>query len=449
MRADVKPKYVPDRRSPLQARIDLRARLLAPLAFASFLACTVGFGALLVPAIVSAQSAVQVPPDRMGTLVTKDVGGARWAISRNPDGTVTGNVFSPDGGPPSFVWCEETGSSDGELTFACRGSDRCAAAPCPTAAWSPLGDVTLPESFFLPPGAGWRTLAPLGLGARQEHPSVALDGEIYVLGGFDGTARIVDSVEAYDPVRDTWRSDVAPLPVTLHHANAAVVDGRIYVAGFLRDLGFEPDGRVFEYDPDDDRWRERRPMPAGTERGASAVAVIDGRIFVVGGLRGASVATFSAYDPVADEWESLPDLPLALDHLAAGAVDGVLYALGGRNATLVSGSASTFAYDPDAGEWTERADMPTARGGVIGAVVDDKIYVLGGEGNRTAPNGVYPNVEVYDPTTDSWELMSPMALPRHGVGAAAFEGRIYVPGGATSQGFGATATVDVVTPTSR
>jgi N-acetylneuraminic acid mutarotase len=407
------------------------------------------FAALAVPVTATGQSAVQVPPDGIGTLITKDVAGARWAISRNPDGTVTGNVFAPDGSPPSFVWCEETGTTEGQVTLACRGTDRCALAPCTPDAWVFIGDVTLPESFFLPPGTGWRTLAPLGLGARQEHPAVALAGEIYVLGGFDGSARIVDSVEAYDPARDAWRSDIAPLPVPLHHANVAQVDGRIYVTGSLRELGFEPDGRVFEYDPTDDRWRERRSMPAGTERGASGVAVIDGRIFIAGGLRGGSVATFSAYDPAADEWESLPDLPLALDHLSAGAVGGVFYAVGGRNASIASGTAATFSYDPATREWTRRADMPTARGGVAGAVVEEKIYVLGGEGNRAAASGVFPDVEVYDPATDTWEVMEPMALPRHGVGAAVFDGRIYIPGGGVSQGFGATATVDAFTPPSR
>jgi N-acetylneuraminic acid mutarotase len=414
----------------------LKPRLLLPCAL----------GALAIAATAAGQSAVQVPPDGVGTLVTKDVAGARWAISRNPDGTVTGNVFAPDGSPPSFVWCEETGSAGGEVTFACRGADRCALAPCAPGAWSFIADVTLPTSFFLPPGAGWRTLAPLGLGARQEHPSVALGGVIWVIGGFDGSARIVDSVEVYEPARDRWRSDVASLPVAMHHANVAVVDGRIYVTGFLRELAFEPDGRVFAYDPAEDRWSERQSMPAGTERGASGVAVLDGRIYVAGGLRGATVATFSAYDPAADSWEELPDLPLPLDHLAAGAVGGVFYTLGGRNGTIVSGTASTFAYDPETREWTGRADMPTARGGVAGAVVGDRIYVLGGEGNRAATSGVFPDVQIYDPASDSWEVIEPMALPRHGVGAAVLDGRIYVPGGGIAQGFGATATVDVLTP---
>jgi hypothetical protein len=63
--------------------------------------------------------------------------------------------------------------------------------------------------------------------------------------------------------------------------------------------------------------------------------------------------------------------------------------------------------------------------------------VFGGEGNAAAPSGNFPQVELYDPRADRWEALAPMPTPRHGIGAAAFDGRIFVPGGATVQGFGA------------
>lgn len=68
-----------------------------------------------------APSALQVAPDGRGVLISKDVGGARWSINRNPDGTATGNVFFPDGGAPAFVWCEEVGRAGGEVVLSCRG----------------------------------------------------------------------------------------------------------------------------------------------------------------------------------------------------------------------------------------------------------------------------------------------------------------------------------------
>ena len=44
------------------------------------------------------ESGLQITPDERCTLVSKDVGTERWAITRNADdGSVTGNVFFPFG----------------------------------------------------------------------------------------------------------------------------------------------------------------------------------------------------------------------------------------------------------------------------------------------------------------------------------------------------------------
>jgi subtilisin family serine protease len=116
-------------------------------------------------------SGLQLTPDAARrSLISKDVGGERWAITYNPDDqTVTGNVFSPDGGAPKFVWCDRTGD-DGDpdpytvqIDFTCSGADACESPSCPTGEWSQIAQVTLPGSFFLPPrSAGVASAAALG-----------------------------------------------------------------------------------------------------------------------------------------------------------------------------------------------------------------------------------------------------------------------------------------------
>ena len=100
----------------------------------------------------AAAAGVQLTPDAIRrSLVSKDIGGERWAITRNPDdGTVTGNVFRSDGGDPAFVWCQETGRNGSDVSYSCSGADRCAFAPCNAEDWVFLADVTLPDAFFLP-----------------------------------------------------------------------------------------------------------------------------------------------------------------------------------------------------------------------------------------------------------------------------------------------------------
>ncbi|MDG2307651.1 MAG: Kazal-type serine protease inhibitor [Candidatus Binatia bacterium] len=108
-------------------------------------------GGLEAAAQATRESGLQFTPDDARTLISKDVGAERWAITRNlVDGSVTGNVFFPSGGPPVFIYCEETAQNGTDLDFDCYSSNLCSAAPCPGEQWELLASVTLPESFFLP-----------------------------------------------------------------------------------------------------------------------------------------------------------------------------------------------------------------------------------------------------------------------------------------------------------
>ena len=76
------------------------------------------------------------------------------------------------------------------------------------------------------------TLAPLPVGPRQETAVATLDDEVWVLGGFDGSGRVVATVEIYNPSSDAWRRG-PDLPLPMHHANVAVADGTVHIVGFL------------------------------------------------------------------------------------------------------------------------------------------------------------------------------------------------------------------------
>lgn len=296
------------------------------------------------------------------------------------------------------------------------------------------------------PGPGrWEAAAPLAGGARQETAVVAVDGEIYVMGGFNAASAVVPTVEAYNPRTDTWRFR-ADLPVRLHHANAAVVGGKIWIVGFLTGSGFVPDARIFAYDPAQDTWTAAGRMPEGRDRGASATGVIDGRVFVAGGLRGGAVRDFSAFDPETGQWERLPPLPRNADHIVGGAIDGVFYVAGGRNRSISTHTAQLWAFDPQVGDWEARPPMPTSRAGHAAAVLDAGLYVFGGEGYPDHPSQVHDQAEVWVPAAGAWRTLAPIPTRRHGTGAAALDGRIYLPGGADVIAFHATDAHEVFVP---
>jgi N-acetylneuraminic acid mutarotase len=270
---------------------------------------------------------------------------------------------------------------------------------------------------------------------RQEHSVAALRGEVYVIGGY--TPMITSSVLAYDPATMTFR-EVADFPEPFNHPNVGVVGDTLIVAGYYINGMTTPTDEVWAYDPDEDAWTERTPMPADTERGAACTAVLDGKIYVFGGARaGSSSALVSAYDVADDSWEQLPDMPVRREHCAAGAIGGKLYIAGGRADGIEGLDTTAFEFDPASPAYVPIATMPTPRGGVASVVLAGRLFVFGGEGSDDDPNGVFPDVEAYDPVADAWEVFPAMDAPRHGFGAAVLDGRIYLMGGATRQGGGA------------
>jgi N-acetylneuraminic acid mutarotase len=282
----------------------------------------------------------------------------------------------------------------------------------------------------------WSPHAALSLGPRQEMGVATVEGRVYVVGGFDASGQPVATVEAYDPATDRW-TQRASLPSPLHHVNLAAVGGKLYVVGGLTGSSFTASGTTLVYDPALDSWSPLTSMLSGTERGASGVAVLDGRIVVAGGLRGVSVTDASVFDPQTNAWSPLQPLAVARDHLAAATVGGRVYAVSGRDSGALK--AALEVLDAANGSWNRRADIPTARGGIAAAELSGRLVVLGGEGNRADPAGIFHQTESYDPGSDGWRTDAPMQTGRHGIGAAVVGSRLFVPGGATREGFGAAA----------
>jgi N-acetylneuraminic acid mutarotase len=282
----------------------------------------------------------------------------------------------------------------------------------------------------------WEERAPM-LTPRSEMSIAQLDGRIFAMGGYPGARVTSADVQVYDSQTDTWVFG-PPLPLPLHHTMAAAAEGRLYLVG--GEAGNPTPGEsvfqngLYMLDEQAGQWVSRAPMP--TARSGGGAAVIDGKIFVAGG-RPPRGHDFAVYDPLADQWTVLPDLPTQRNHLAVAAIGGKVYVAGGRFGGGV-GSEMTDAleiYDPATSTWTTGAPMLAPRAGVAPIAVNGCLYVIGGEGNDADPGGVFDRNEVYDPLTDNWLSLAPLPVPTHGLtGAAYLDGWIHIPGGATRRG---------------
>lgn len=279
----------------------------------------------------------------------------------------------------------------------------------------------------------WQPLQPMP-SALQQLGAATLAGRVYAVGGFDANQQVVNTVYRYDPLRDTWQT-VTGLPAApaISHVAAVALAGKLYILGGLRQDGTAVD-TVHIYTAQTGQWTTGRFML--NPRGAAAAAVIDGRIYLAGGSPPARGSDFSVYDPLTNRWTRLPNMQTFRGHLAGAAYGGKFYAIGGRRLHVLYDHVEE--YDPVAGTWRFRTPMPTARADAAAAVVNRRIYVFGGEENANHPMGLFTEVEEYRPDTDTWRGLDPMPTPRHGHGAAVFQGRVYLPGGATERGFAPT-----------
>lgn len=259
---------------------------------------------------------------------------------------------------------------------------------------------------------------------RAEVTYVNLDGKLHLL-GWSAAHKV------YDPKTNSWGSK-AKLPVKLHHVQGVAVGGKIYMIGGLTAW---PDGdvnTVYIYNPATNKWTQGASM-GNRGRGAGAVAVRGGKIYYAGGLHGGTaVSWFDVYDPAANSWSSLPNMPRPREHFHGAVVNGSFWAIGGRQGPINSTIGQTDAFDFAAGVWrTGYAPIPTRRGGFGVGVAGDEVIVFGGEGG-----GVQSAVQAYDTVNDSWRSLTPMAKPRHGIQVAECGGAFYIAAGGIKQGGG-------------
>jgi N-acetylneuraminic acid mutarotase len=119
----------------------------------------------------------------------------------------------------------------------------------------------------------------------------------------------------------------------------------------------------------------------------------------------------------------------AREHNAAVALNGKIYALGGR---WLNDLNSVEIYDPSIDQWTFGPAMEDARAGLGATVMDGKIFVAGGELINTSKT--LKSVEVFDPATKTWSFLPSLPAPLHGVPLVAVEGMLYVLGGSGRAG---------------
>ena len=193
------------------------------------------------------------------------------------------------------------------------------------------------------------------------------------------------TTEIAKAAEDSW-TIMEAMPTIRAGIGVAVVDGKIYAIGGHTWGNYLGTNEM--YDSATNTWTTKTSMP--TPRGNFGIAVVENKIYVIGGGTDAYVYTNvnEVYDPLTDTWETKTSMPTTRYAMEANVVNGKIYLIGGN-------SIVNEVYDPATDSWTTKTPIPTQVGYYASAVVDNKIYIMGGA------VGLSLN-QIYDPETDTW-----------------------------------------------
>ncbi|XP_028820681.1 kelch-like protein 31 [Denticeps clupeoides] len=177
-------------------------------------------------------------------------------------------------------------------------------------------------------------------------------------------------------------------------------------------------------------WRHLSQLPAKSFN--QCVAVMDGFLYVAGGedqndarnQAKHAVNTLSRYDPRFNTWLHLSSMRQKRTHFSLVATSGRLYAIGGRN---TEGLLATIeSYTPSSNSWQLRSPMDVPRCCHSGAVLPSgDILVTGGYISCAYSR----SVARYSVEADAWAEQAGLDTPRGWHCSAAVGGRVYVVGG--------------------
>jgi N-acetylneuraminic acid mutarotase len=276
--------------------------------------------------------------------------------------------------------------------------------------------------------------------ARTDVAAASIGDMIYVVGGIDGFARTLSTVEIFDMSKNAWSAG-PDLPAQLHNVALVEFSGKLYALGGLQGLSMTPVSTFYEFDPEKKFWKSLNPML--TAVGAAAAIIHNGQLHILGGQTAIGISdTHMIYDFKTGKWSWGTGLLTPRAYHGAASFGDKIVVFGGQSGSLAQNLRTTDVLSVESGDWERWEPMSIKRSGFSTVRFAGMVYAFGGE----APTTAVDRVERLDPEKKVWELVQPMPTARQGAGAAAAGGRIFVVGGGKHPGISVSDINEVLLP---
>jgi hypothetical protein len=247
--------------------------------------------------------------------------------------------------------------------------------------------------------------------ARAGHAAPRLsEGRVLIIGGEDASNVLPNTVSVFDPATEQFSDFGAPLSTgRVGFMTVTLYSGDILIAGGERGLIGAPSAEII-------RIAERTVVPTtgSMQRQrtyAAATLLMDGRVFISGGVALAASDTVELYDPAAGEFTMLPG------RLSVGRYAHTAVRIDARRILIYGGFTHTQQpappeiYDPVTSISTPlQAAEPNTRGNhETHTMQDGGVLIVGGEDENAVP---LTSVLRFDPASGVLAQFAALATPR-------------------------------------
>jgi hypothetical protein len=303
-------------------------------------------------------------------------------------------------------------------------------------------NLDLAELFDVSTGA-WTKAAPMLIPRSFQTATPLLDGRVLVIGGWEtppvwGKSAGEEhrlTAEAYDPASNSWTSIPTPEELQVVGSATRLPSGWVFLTGLFGSNESEASEGAALYDPAANVWERTAPSKHPRE-GTATLLLENGNVLMIGGVTSEhlfppvhAVSTVlpivEEYDPHTNEWVELKPMKEARTQETTTLMPGGdVLVTGGVNQIndgfyTYSAVSSTEMYDPTTNTWTALAPMAIAREQHTATLLPEGDVLVAGGGDCGGGQGCLgyggsgdccgaSSAELYDPSTNSWSFTPPV-----------------------------------------
>jgi N-acetylneuraminic acid mutarotase len=235
-------------------------------------------------------------------------------------------------------------------------------------------------------------------------------------------------------------------PYNVNEAQGEVVNGKLYSFGGFdsRKSCCTPTRRAYVYDPVADTWSSIADLPYnpnGVNFGGVTHAGITTNgtdIFIAGGYTSNSAGTGQIfgtkqvwkYIVSQNNYIRLPDLPVSISAGQLEYLNNKLHYIGGTNSSRTADLGDHYVLDLNniADGWKTMALLPNPRHHAGSAVYGGKLYFIGGQHAHDGSLMTQKDVHVFDPLNNSWTKVADLPVPTGATGRGHISSGVVVMG---------------------